>query len=174
MAFIDAVSALNAFKRRRVIRDYAIIGAVAATAYMEPIFTEDLDVVILVDSDEEYLQAFGAISGESKTREEIQQVLGGVPVQMFPTTVMPLFRDAVEKARKVRIGNVRAKVATAEHLVVLYLVSNRQRDRLRISYLLDDIDEETLDGLLEEFDDQEKTLTLRLKGLRGTGVPREE
>lgn len=141
---------------------------------MEPIFTEDLDAVILVDSDDEYLQAFGAISGESETQEEIQQVLGGVPVQMFPTTVMPLFRDAVEKARKVRIGNVRAKVATAEHLVVLYLESNRQRDRLRISYLLDDIDEETLDGLLEEFDDQEKTLTLRLKGLRGTGVPREE
>ena len=53
MAFIEAVSALNDFKRHRIIRDYAIIGAVAATAYMEPIFTEDIDVVILVDSAEE-------------------------------------------------------------------------------------------------------------------------
>ena len=173
MAFIDAVAALNDFKRRRVIRDYAIIGAVAATAYMEPIFTEDIDVVILVDSDEEYLQTYGIIAGQAENQEGMHQVLGGVPVQLFPSTVMPLYRDAVEQARKVRINNMRAKVATAEHLILLYLTANRQRDRLRVSYLIEDADETRVHSLLERFDDQQKTLADRLQSLRGISVPRE-
>ena len=173
MAFIDAVAALNDFKRRRIIRDYAIIGAVAATAYMEPIFTEDIDVVILVDSDDEYLQAYGIIAGQAEEQEGMHQVLGGVPVQLFPSTVMPLYRDAVEHARKVRINNVRAKVATAEHLILLYLTANRQRDRLRVGYLIEDADETKLHSLLERFDDQQKTLADRLQSLRGISVPRE-
>ena len=173
MAFIDAVAALNDFKRRRVIRDYAIIGAVAATAYMEPIFTEDIDIVILVDSDEEYLQAYGVIAGQSEGQEGMHQVMGGVPVQLFPSTVMPLYRDAVEQARKVRINNVRAKVATAEHLVLLYLTANRQRDRLRVSYLIEDVDESRLQSILERFDDQQNTLAHRLQSVRGISVPRE-
>ena len=173
MAFVDAVSALNDFKRRRIIQDYAIIGAVAATAYMEPIFTEDIDVVILVDSDEEYLQAYNVIAEQAENQVGMHQVLGGVPVQLFPSRVMPLYRDAVEQARKVRINNTRARVATAEHLILLYLIANRQRDRLRVSYLIEDADEIQLLSLLERFDDQQNTLADRLQSIRGISVPRE-
>ena len=173
MAFIDAISALNEFKRRRVIRDYAIIGAVAATAYMEPVFTEDIDVVILADTDEEYLQAFGIIAEEAERQEGMHQVLGSVPIQLFPSTKTPLYRDAVEQAAKVRIGNARAKVATAEHLILLYLTANRQKDRMRVGCLLDDVDESKLQALLDRFDDGEETLANRLQSLSGTTVPRE-
>ncbi len=173
MAFIDAVAALNGLKRRRIIRDYAIIGAVAATAYMEPISTEDIDVVILADSDEEYLRAYGVIAEPAEGQEGMHQIPGGVPIQLFPSTVMPLYRDTVEQAKKVRIGNLRAKVATAEHLILLYLTANRQRDRLRVSYLIEDADESILQALLERFDDQQKTLANRLQSLRGISVPRE-
>ena len=173
MAFIDAVAALNKFKRRRIIRDYAIIGAVAATAYMEPVFTEDIDVVILADSDEEYLRAYAAIAAEAETMDGMHHILGGVPVRLFPSTVMPLFRDAVEQAIKVRIDNLRAKVATAEHLILLYLTANRPRDRLRVGYLLEDADESRLQSLLERFDDSQKTLAVRLRSLRGSSVPRK-
>lgn len=173
MAFIDAVAALNKFKRRRIIRDYAIIGAVAATAYMEPVFTEDIDVVILADSDEEYLRAYGAIAAESETMDGMHHILGEVPVRLFPPTVMPLYRDAVAQAKKVRIDNIRAKVATAEHLILLYLTANRPRDRLRVGYLLEDADESRLQSLLERFDDSQKTLAVRLRSLRGSSVPRK-
>ena len=173
MAFLDAVSSLNDFKRRRIIRDYAIIGAVAATTYMEPVFTEDIEVVILADTDEEYLQAFGIMAERAERQDGMHQVLGGVPIQLFPSTKMPLYRDAVEQAAKVRIGNARAKVATAEHLILLYLTANRQKDRMRVGYLLDDADESKLQALLDSFDDGEETLANRLQSLRGTTVPRE-
>ena len=79
----------------------------------------------------------------------------------------------MEQARKVRINNMRAKVATAEHLILLYLTANRQRDRLRVSYLIEDADETRVHSLLERFDDQQKTLADRLQSLRGISVPRE-
>ena len=174
MAFTDAISRLNRLKQRHVLRDYVVIGAVAATAYMEPVFTEDIDIIVLVDTDEEYLQTFRPIIEQAEGVEGMHHIIGGVPVQVFPSTVMPLYRDAVENGRKVRIGTTRAKVATAEHLVLLYLLSNRQRDRIRIRYLLDGgIDEEWLNSLLGRFDDAEQTLAARLAELRGPSVPRE-
>ncbi len=53
---------LNGFKRRKVLRGYAIIGAIASTAYMEPIFTEDLDIIVLVGTESEYLRVFQDVS----------------------------------------------------------------------------------------------------------------
>ena len=173
MAFIDALQRLNSLKQRRVIRDYAIIGAVAATAYIEPMFTADLDVIVRVDSDEEYLQVFGRIAELSESLDGMHQVLCGVPVQMFPSTLMPLYHDAMEQAREVRIGNTRTRVATAEHLILLGLVANREQDHIRIRRILRHADSGRLSKLFERFDDGEKTLAARFENLRGISVPRE-
>lgn len=173
MSFIAALGELNSLKRRRIIKDYAVIGAVAATAYMEPVFTEDIDVIVLVDTDQEYRRTFGRIAELAEGQDGMHQVLGGVPVQLFPSTVMPLYRDAVENARQIRIDNLRVKIATAEHLILLYLLANRDRDRLRTRYLLRNVSADRLQELLEKFDDSEKTLTSRLQSIRGTSVPRE-
>ena len=173
MAFIDALEVLNGFRRRGVIKDYAVIGAVAATAYMEPLFTEDLDVIVLVDTDEDYLATFQAIYSESEGQDGMHQILGGVPVQLFPSTIMPLYRDTVEQARQVRVGSLNVRIATPEHLILLYLLAFRDKDHIRIRHLQADADRERLEGLLERFDDAENTLASRLENLRGTSIPRE-
>ena len=173
MSFTEAFKALNGLKRRKVIRDYVVIGAVAATTYMEPVFTEDIDVIILVDTDEEYRSTFGAISEIAEGQDGMHQVLGGVPVQLFPSTTMPLYRDTLEGARQVRINNLRVNIASAEHLILLYLLAFRERDHLRVRNLLRNVDEGRLHILLERFDDGEGTLARRLQGLRGTSIPRE-
>lgn len=173
MSFIEAFRALNGLKRRKVIRDYVVIGAVAATTYMEPVFTEDIDVIILVDTDDEYRSSFAAVSQEAESQAGMHQVLGGVPVQLFPSTIMPLYRDALDGAHQVRLGNLRIKIASAEHLILLYLLAFRQKDQVRVRYLLGNIDEERLQQLLERFDDGESTLARKLQSLRGTSVPRE-
>ena len=173
MAFIDALQELNGLKRRRAIRDYAVIGAVGATVYIEPMFTADLDVIVRVDSDEEYLQAFFRIAEQAESQEGMHHYLGGVPVQIFPSTLMPLYHDAMEQAREVRVGNVRTKVATAEHLILLSLLANREQDHIRIRRILRHTDSERLSELFERFDDAEKNLAARFENLRGTSVPRE-
>ena len=173
MAFADAFTALNGFRRRGIIKDYAVIGAVAATAYMEPLFTEDIDVIILVESDEDYRTAFRSIADEAEGQDGMHQLLGGVPVQLFPSTILPIYRETVEQARTVRIGNLAVRVATAEHLALLYLLAFREKDRIRVRYLLQDLNQELLNGLLERFDDGENTLARRLQDLRRTSIPRE-
>lgn len=165
MGLIDSIRVLNNLKRRRVIRDYVLIGGVAATAYMEPVFTEDLDVIVMVDTDEEYLQLFQAVSGYSDGREGMHHIIGGVPVQIFPTTVKSLYLDTLHNARRVRVGNLRVKVASPEHLVILALEAFRERDKLRIVALLPLTETNVLDDLIRRFDETD-TLTCRLDTLR--------
>jgi DNA-binding Lrp family transcriptional regulator len=165
MSFVDAIRSLNGLKRRGVIRDYVIIGAVAATTYMEPIFTEDLDVVVLVDTDDEYRRAFRRVAEHAEGQEGMHYVISGIPVQMFPSTTKPLYLDTLEKARLARMGSLRVKVAAPEHLVLLYLESFRDKDRVRIARLLDVVDRDLLCTLLERFDDEQRTLARRLQTL---------
>ena len=105
-------------------------------------------------------------------RQECTFVLGdGVPVQIFPSTLTRLHRDAMEQARKIRAGSVRTKVATVEHLLVLGLSANRLQDRMRIVRMLRHTNMDRLTELFDRFDDEEKNLAARLQSLRGTGVP---
>ena len=156
---------MNALKRRRVIRDYVVIGAVASTVYMEPIFTEDLDIIVLVDTDDEYRRTFRRVAELAEGRQGMHSTLGGVPVQMFPTTTKPLYRDTLEKARVARIGGLRVKMASLEHLIVLYLEAFREKDRFRIHRLLPSADPGQLQALLARFDDEQQRLSCRLQAL---------
>lgn len=164
MPFADAIRTLNSLKRRRIIRDYALIGSVAATAYMEPIFTEDLDIIVLVETDEEYMQVFRRVAEFADGSEGMHYILNDVPVQIFPSTTTPLYRDTLEQARPARVGNLRVKVASPEHLVLLSLEAFRDKDRFRILRLLPVADKDRLHTLLARFDD-EKTLAHRLQSL---------
>ncbi len=170
MSFTDAFRILNGLKRRRLIRDYAVIGAVAATAYMEPVFTEDIDIIVLVDTDDEYLQTFRRVAEVAEASEGMHHFLAGVPVQLFPSTTNPLFEDALAGARPVRIGGLRVKFASREHLILLYLGPFRYKDRLRIIHLLPQADMHTVHSLLERFDDEKGTLARNLQTLLGAGL----
>ena len=167
MSFVDAIRSLNDLKRRRVIRDYVVFGAVAAAAYLEPVLTQDLDIIVLVDTDEEFWETYRRVGEVSQGLDGMHHLLGGRPVQMFPSTLKPIYQDTMARARRTRIGNVRVKVASPEHLVLLALEAFRYKDRLRISELLQisSVDRDGIYKLLEEFDDDEKTLTRRYQAL---------
>lgn len=132
MSFVDAIRTLNGLKRRGIIRDYVIIGAVAATAYMEPVLTEDLDIVVLADSDEDYVRDFRRVAEVADGMEGMHLILGGIPVQMFPSTTKPLYEATLPQARSTRIGGLRTKLAKPEHLILLYLEAFRDKDHQRI------------------------------------------
>ena len=170
MSFEGAIRELNKLKRSGVMRDLALIGAVAATVYIEPMFTEDADALVLVDSDDEYLDVFRRVGEAAQAMQGMHYVFDDVPVQLLPTTTMPLYRDALDKARTARIGNMRVKVATPEHLVVMSLQAFRPKDQVRIPLLLAVSDDATLDALIERFDDGQGTLAKRIRSLREGGV----
>ena len=170
MSFEGAIRELNKLKRSGVMRDYALIGAVAAAAYIEPMFTEDADAVVLVDSDDEYREVFRRVGEAAQSMRGMHYVFDDVPVQLLPTTTLPLYRDTFDKARNKRIGNIRVKVATPEHLLIMCLEAFRPKDRVRIPLLLAVSDAATIESLLEEFDHDQGTLAERLSSLRSRGV----
>ena len=165
MAFREAFRTLNTLKRKGLIRDYVVIGAVGVMAYVEPVQTGDLDIVILVDSDDEYIGTFRKLSVMAEERDHMHLFFGNVPVQIFPTTVSPLYREVLEGARTVRVGNLRVKVASPEHLIIMALTVYRDTDRLRIGRLLPMADRQRVRDLLARFDDSRGTLAGRIRAL---------
>lgn len=163
MSFGNAIQILLCLKRKMALNDFVVIGAVAATAYLEPMTTEDLDMIVLVETDKDYIEVFRRVQKVADRTEGMHLVLSGVPVQMFPTTTKPLYRDTLENARTFNIDGINVKVASPEHLVVLALEANRYKDKVRIQYLLPEANIEYLKELLEVFDDEKGTLEERLE-----------
>ncbi len=167
MGYAEAIQALDRLKGQGIIREYALIGAVAAAAYSEPVATEDLDIVVLVDTDEQYLDVLRASGAMAERREGMHLVFGGVPVQMFPTTIKALYREALEQGKIRDIGAVRVRVASCEHLILLALEAFRYKDRARVYQLLPVANKERLKLLLTRLDDEKHTLASRLRTLGG-------
>ncbi len=165
MSFADAIRRLNDLKQRGLIRDYAVIGAVAATAYVEPVLTQDVDVVVLVDSDDEFWETYRRVGDAAEGIDGMHHILGGRPVQMFPSTIKPIYRDTLTAARQTRIGDAMVKVASPEHLVALALGAFRYKDKLRIAELLElqGTDREGIWRLIGEFDDEDGSLAERFR-----------
>jgi hypothetical protein len=146
---------MNDLKRRRVIRDWVVYGAVAYIAHEEPVETLDMDILVAVSGDKEYfskvfpaLRQLGPLVGEAATF-----MLHGIPVQVFPATGNALWEDVIRGAVPVMIGDQDAKVASREHLIVLALKAYRPgKDWGRIVQLYAKADRRKLGALIKKFD----------------------
>jgi hypothetical protein len=138
-----------------VISHYAIGGAVAATFYLEPAATMDVDVFVLLPHPSgalvslspiyEYLKAHGGI----EDREHI--VIGDWPVQ-FLVPANELEREAVAASIPVDVEGVRTWVMLAEHLVAIALSTGRAKDHIRVLQFIKDktVDHVMLRAILEK------------------------
>ena len=59
MGFLGALEALNDLKANGIIKDYAIGGGYAANYYLEPSYTYDLDILVLLGSDVNFHAIYG-------------------------------------------------------------------------------------------------------------------
>jgi hypothetical protein len=151
--------------RLGIIKSYAIGGGVAATYYIEPVLTYDLDVFFLPIKEglEELAPIYEFARGRGYAEEAEALVIEGFPVQFIPA-YNDLVREAVADAAILRYRGVEAKVVKAEYLVAIALQTGRAKERERVVRLLDSdaVDRTKLAGILEEFG-----LTERLKKIKG-------
>jgi hypothetical protein len=149
------LEAINQMQADGVIAHYAIGGAVAATFYLEPAATLDVDVFVLLPYASgalvslspiyEYLKARGGI----EDREHI--VLGDWPVQ-FLVPANELEREAVVASIPVDVEGVRTWVMLPEHLVAIALSTGRAKDHIRVLQFIKDkaVDQVMLRAILEK------------------------
>ncbi len=126
---------LNQLEREGVIGHYAIGGAVAATRYIEPIQTYDLDIFVVLPVSPSGLISLTAVYdrlkqlGYSAQGESI--VIENWPVQLLPV-FNPLTDEALAQALEVKFGATLTRVLSAEYLAVIMLDTGRPKDHTRL------------------------------------------
>lgn len=150
----ETLTVLNKLQDNGIIGCYAIGGAVAATRYIEPIQTFDLDIFVMFP-----LSKSGIIS-LSPVYEYLQQ-LGYAPegefvnIEGWPVQFLPVFNklteEAVENAIEVKFGNTLTRVFSAEYLAAIMLETGRPKDYSRLIHFFefDSIDQKILEDIVE-------------------------
>ena len=153
---------LNKLKEKGLIEDYAIGGGIATIFYTEPVFTYDLDIFVIIKTDDAAkiislapLYDYFKESGYSWKGEHI--IIEEMPVQFIPAGEA-LEREAVENARDIAYSGVKAKVVKAEHLIAMALKAGRRKDFEKAARLVEQarIDKHALEGILKKYGLSEK------------------
>lgn len=150
-----ALLVIEEMTRLGVIRAYAIGGGIAATYYIEPVLTYDLDVFFIPVKEgmDELTPIYEFARGRGYLEQAEALVIEGFPVQFIPA-YNDLVREAVADAAILTYRGSKANVVKAEYLVAIALQTGRAKDRERVIRLLDGgaVDRTVLAGVLEKHD----------------------
>jgi hypothetical protein len=143
MRLREVIELLNQMRSDGVIDRYAIGGAVAATFYLEPVATLDVDVFIELHTQAdslindlrpiyEYLEEKGGV----KEREYI--VFADTPIQFLMPEANSLTNEALTEAVEKDVDGITVRVFTAEHVAAIALETGRAKDRTRLVQFIEE------------------------------------
>jgi hypothetical protein len=132
----ETIATINRMQSDGVIECYAIGGAVAATFYLEPVATLDVDVFIRLQAEPGSLLAspqplFNYLKDRGGKMEGEYIIVAGWPVQFLPAA-NPLLEEALARAVEKNVAGISARVFTAEHLAAIALQTGRPKDKARL------------------------------------------
>lgn len=162
MGLPEALGELNLLKEKGVIQDYAIGGGYAVIHYGVPYSSYDLDVFTILRNEADFHAIYEYFREKGNKIEGIFIYIEDMPVQILPN-ISPLYNEAVEEAHKVTIEGVPSKIATVEHLIIIALEAFRAQDKYRILQLRGKVNKDSLEKILDRFDDAKGTLRKRYK-----------
>lgn len=115
---------------------YAIGGAIAATRYIEPVQTYDLDIFTILPVSSAGLISltpiYDYLLGLGYTAQGESIVIEDWPVQFLPV-YDALIEEALAQAVEVNFGVTPTRVLSAEHLAAIMLNTGRPKDYARLS-----------------------------------------
>lgn len=145
------------------IEEYAIAGAVAALNYIEPMLTEDLDVLVSIAGFEQRKSGLILLTPIEKElnrigynqRTDVGYLIEGWPVQFLPVA-SPLDEEALKQANDIEMPagdgtSFKVRCLSAEHVVAKAISVGRLKDLARVQAFLeqDKVDLQKLRKLLE-------------------------
>lgn len=128
--------ALNQMLIDGVIDRYAIGGAVAATFYLAPIATLDVDIFVAFRPEPGKLLVspqplFDYLLSRGCSMEGEYVVIAGWPVQFLPPP-SPVAEEALLQSQQMNVEEVTTNVFSAEHLACIALETGRPKDKVRL------------------------------------------
>jgi hypothetical protein len=165
MSMQKTIEVITKLAEQGAIKQYAIMGAVAALNYIQATVTEDLDILVSVADFEERqsglilltpIEAALARMGYTE-RSAVGIMIEGWPVQFLPVASSldeEALTNAVEVDYKEANGPFKARVLRPEYLVANALKVSRFKDLARIDAFLEEeaVDLTALKAVLERFD----------------------
>jgi hypothetical protein len=129
------LTVINQLEQDGLIGRYAIGGAVAATRYIEPVQTYDLDVFVILPVSPSGLVSltplYTSLTQRGYTPQGEGIVIEGWPVQFLPVHD-ELTEEALAEAVEVEFGSTPTRVLSAEHLAAIMLKTGRPKDHARL------------------------------------------
>lgn len=129
---------LNVLEKNGIVTRSAIGGAMAATFYVEPVLTFDLDVFVLLPKTSGGLVTLAPLYAALRERGYAEEgecvMIEGVPVQFLPA-YNALVEEAVAEARPITYESTETRVIRPEHLLAIALQTGRDKDRERVRLL---------------------------------------
>ncbi|HUT68511.1 MAG TPA: hypothetical protein VMW86_08190 [Dehalococcoidales bacterium] len=168
MSFQSVIATINELKKEKIIADYAIYGGYAITYYLEPAYTYDLDIIILVNSNDDFHELYKYFRKKGNKIENVYIFIDDMPVQFFPGYGGDIFEEAVRHAHKIKIKDLPSKVVNVEYLIAMLLKSYRPKDKIRIAELLPKANVDTLKEIIKRHDNENDRLQIKYKELRRT------
>jgi hypothetical protein len=153
LAMEKTLTVINQLEQEGLIGRYAIGGAIAATRYIEPIQTYDLDIFVVLPFSSSGLISISPIYTYLIQRGYTPQgecvLVEGWPVQFLPV-YNPLTQEALEQALEVEFGATPTRVMSAEHLAAIMLDTGRPKDHARLIQFLefDALDQAVLEDIV--------------------------
>ena len=147
---------INELIKEGIILKYAIGGGIASLYYLEPTVTYDLDVMVILSSDNDTLMPLKEIyewarkNGFPEKEEHI--FIDSIPVQFLPV-YNDLVREAVENSRRVTFYNTETFIISPEYLIAIMLQTGRGKDKGRALQFYEEvqIDKNLLNEILEKY-----------------------
>lgn len=155
----NTIKVITELKKKGLIKDYAIGGAIAVLRWVEPFFTRDLDIFVIPaqKTKDKQLISFSPIYDYLKTKgynEWVGQwiMIEGVPVEFIPAE--GLAGESVKNSIATDFEGVKTRVITPEYLIALLLLAGRQKDKIKVEMLLKQtkIDFRKLKEILKKYD----------------------
>jgi len=176
MSIRRTIGVVTKLAEQGVIRQYAIAGAVAALNYIEPTFTEDLDILVSI-ADFEQKSGLILLTPIEKALAELgynQRTDVGISVEGWPVQFLPvasaLDEEALEKAIELEIDltdslPLKARCLRAEHVVAIAIKLGRLKDLARVQAFLEQkaVDLTALKEVLERHHLMDKWLSFCFK-----------
>lgn len=136
----ETLKVLNRMEREGVIGRYAIGGAIAASYYVEPSVTYDLDVFTIIESEGLLVDLSGVFSWLAQHGYAPKG--GGVLIGDWEVQfLMPggrLEETALAEAREVVFGETPTRVFSAEHLALIMAKVGRPKDFARLAQFVEE------------------------------------
>jgi hypothetical protein len=132
----EVIEMINGMQAAGVIERYAIGGAVAATFYLEPVATLDVDVFVDFHTEPGSQMIspepiFRYLHDRGCSMEGEYIAIAGWPVQFLPAG-SALVQEALAKSVEKDVEGTPARVFTAEHVAAIALETGRAKDKARV------------------------------------------